>query len=104
MKKLFIAVLLFGGFVSAQGPKSTGKITYDDKAELIKKMQMDYAENEFGLFESLMVDSVAVYLGSTEKVTKEEVINGFKGHHQLYKDINWGWINTETALYEDGSQ
>ena len=43
MKKLFIAVLLFGGFVSAQGPKSTGKITFDEKAELIKKMQMDYA-------------------------------------------------------------
>ncbi|MDB9899736.1 hypothetical protein OAC85_02290, partial [Flavobacteriaceae bacterium] len=104
MKKLFIAVLLFGGFVSAQGPKSTGKITYDDKAELIKKMQMDYAANEFGLFESLMVDSVAVYLGSAEKATKEELINGFKLHHQLYKDINWGWISTETAHYDDGSQ
>jgi len=104
MKKLFIAILLFGGFVSAQGPKSTGKITFDEKAELIKKMQMDYAANEFGLFESLMVDSVAVYLGSTTKATKEELIQGFKSHHQLYKDINWGWINTETALYEDGSQ
>ena len=104
MKKLFIAILLFGGFVSAQGPKSTGKITFDEKAELIKKMQMDYAANEFGLFESLMVDSVAVYLGSTTKATKEELIQGFKSHHQLYKDINWGWINTETALYEYGSQ
>jgi hypothetical protein len=104
MKKLFIAVLLFGGFVSAQGPKSTGKITFDEKAELIKKMQMDYAANEFGLFESLMVDTVAVYLGSTKKATKEELIQGFKSHHQLYKDINWGWINTETALYDDGSQ
>ena len=104
MKKLFIAVLLFGGFVSAQGPKSTGKITFDEKAELIKKMQMDYAANEFGLFESLMVDSVAVYLGSTTKASKEELIQGFKSHHQLYKDINWDWINTETALYDDGSQ
>ena len=85
MKKLFIAILLFGGFVSAQGPKSTGKITFDEKAELIKKMQMDYAANEFGLFESLMVDSVAVYLGSTTKATKEELIQGFKSHHQLYK-------------------
>mgnify|MGYP003683815143 FL=1 len=45
-----------------------------------------------------------VYLGSTTKATKEELIQGFKSHHQLYKDINWGWINTETALYEDGSQ
>ena len=72
MKKLFIAVLLFGGFVSAQGPKSTGKITFDEKAELIKKMQMDYAANEFGLFESLTVDTVAVYLGYTKKATKED--------------------------------
>ena len=71
-----MAVLFFGGFVSAQGPKNTGKITFDEKAELVKKMQMDYVSNEFGLFESLMVDTVAVYLGSSNKATKEELIQG----------------------------
>ena len=32
MKKLLFICLLVGGFVWAQGPKSTGKIKYDDKA------------------------------------------------------------------------
>ena len=104
MKKLLFICLLVGGFVWAQGPKSTGKIKYDDKAELIKKMQNDYTKNDFNLFESLMVDTLRAYLGSTDKVSKRDLINGFKSHHQLYKDINWGWLNSETATYEDGSK
>ena len=90
MKKLLFICLLMGGIVWAQGPKSTGKIKYDDKAELIKKMQNDYTKNDFNLFESLMVDTLRAYLGSTDKVSKRDLINGFKSHHQLYKDINWG--------------
>ena len=65
----------------AQGPNSTRKIRYDKKAELIKELHNNYADNNFELFESLMADDVSVYLGSTVKSNKKDLIKGFKSHH-----------------------
>tara|TARA_B100000767_G_C19777651_1_gene543678 strand:+ start:6732 stop:6962 length:231 start_codon:yes stop_codon:yes gene_type:complete len=67
-------------------------------------MHKDYASNNFELFETLMIESVSAYLGSSDKTTKQELIQGFKSHHLLCKGINWGCLNTETATYKDGSK
>ena len=104
MKKLIVAFVLFGGFVFAQGPNSTGKIRYDKKAELIKELHNNYADNNFELFESLMADDVSIYLGSTVKSNKKDLIEGFKSHHQLYKNISWDNFSSETATYKSGSK
>jgi hypothetical protein len=104
MRKLIIAFILFSGFIFAQGPNSTGKIRYDKKAELIKQLHDEYANNNFELFETIFADDATVYLGSTQKYTKKQLIEGFKSHHVLYKNINWGWLNTETATYKSGDK
>ena len=101
MRKLIIAFLLFSGFIFAQGPNSTGKIRYDKKAELIKQLHDDYANNNFELFETILAGDATIYLGSTQKYTKKQLIEGFKSHHVFDTAMALSfWQNLRSILIE----
>ena len=103
MKHFTLIVLFIGALGFAQGKKSTGKIRFDDKAETAMKMFNDYTKGDFKLFESKLSDTVRVYVSNTNKLTKSDLMAGLNQDHTLFSDIAWGWLNTETASYKDGS-
>lgn len=103
MKHFTLALLFIGALTFAQGKKSTGKIRFDSKAETAMQIFNDYTKGDFKLFETKLSDTVKVYVANTDKLTKADLMAGLNQDHTMFSEIAWGWLNTETASYKDGS-
>ena len=102
MKKTFTLLFLLS-VVSIHAQKTIAEVKDTDELSLnVKKLNQTYTENDFSLWDGLFADDAIVYVNNS-KMDKQTVIAGFKGHHNIFNDIQIPTTIAQTKYYKDGN-
>ena len=101
MKKVLFLLTFFIS-VNLVAQETVASVQDTDELTLnIKKLNQNYTENDFSLWNELLADNAEVFINSS-KMDKQAFISAYKGHHSIFNNIQTPDITAETKYYKNG--